>query len=287
MGVILVLSAAISFTFSTYFGKIVTNTTDMSGVITSFYRFFLGAVIMFAYILIKKKSFKATDIKPIIYRSGFNSLAIMLYSIAYAYTTMTNINMLHMTNPIFVVLLAPYFTKEKVDKKKYLYLIITMVGMYVVTNPSLGDINTGDVLALLSAVMASFSIMSLSNATKHNETYVILFYVMVIGTLLNLPLAYKDILSFEMIGLFPVFMSSLLGFLGQIFITFGFKYVDSSTGSLINTSRIVVAAIVGYVFLDEIITVRTLIGMISIIGSLVGLSGYFDKKGKGKKTISE
>ena len=251
MGVFLILLSALSFTFSTYFGKLVTNTTEMSGVITSFGRFFLGTIIIGLYILYKKKSLKSPDIKPIIYRSGFNSFAIMLYSMAYSYTTITNINMLNMTYPIFVLLCAPYFTKEIIDKKNYIYLAIIMTGSYIVANPSFGDINVGDLLALASAVMAAFSIMSLTNATKNNESYIIIFYVMLFGTIFNLPFAYKDILAFDMSAIVPVFMSSLLGIFGQVFITFGYKYVDSATGSLTSASRIVMAAIVGYIFLDE------------------------------------
>lgn len=280
MGVFLILLSALSFTFSTYFGKIVTNTTDMSGVITSFSRFFLGAILVTVYILIKKKSFKAPDIKPIVYRSGFNSFAIMLYSIALSYTTITNINMLNMTYPIFVLLFAPYFTKEIIDKKNYIYLAIIMTGSYIVANPSFGNINIGDLLALASALMASFSIMSLTNATQQNKSYIILFYVMLFGVAFNLPFAYKDILAFDSSALFPVFMSALLGILGQVFITLGYKYVDSATGSLTSASRIVMAAIVGYLLLGEPLTTRILIGMTLITGSLVALSGFFQKKVK-------
>ncbi len=40
-----------------------------------------------------------------------------MFSAAYKYTTITNINMLHMTYPVFVILLAPpYFTKEKIKR---------------------------------------------------------------------------------------------------------------------------------------------------------------------------
>lgn len=278
MGVLLVLLSALSFTFSTYFGKIVTNTTEMSGVITSFSRFFLGAIMMAIYMLYKKKSFKSKDIKPIVLRAGFNSFAIMLYSIAYSYTTITNINMLNMTYPIFVLLFAPYFTKETIDKKNYLYLLIIMTGSYIVANPSFGNINIGDVLALSSAVMASFSIMSLTNATKNNESHIILFYVMLFGTIFNLPFAFKDIISFDINAIVPVFLSALMGIFGQIFITFGYRHVDSATGSLTSASRIVMAAIVGYFFLGEPITTRILIGMTMITGSLVALSGYFQRR---------
>ena len=239
MGILLILLSAFSFTISSYFGKIVTNTTSMSGVVTSFSRFLLGSILMFFYILYKRKSFKSPDIKPIILRGIFNSISIIMFSAAFQYTTITNINMLHMTYPVFVILLAPYFTKEKIKKSTYFYLIAIMTGSYIVANPSFGNVNVGDFLALLSAVIGAFSIMYLKKSREHNEGYLIIFYVMLVGTFINIPFAYKDLLNFEIEGIVPVILAALTGFLGQIFITWGYKFVDSATGSLTSTSRIV------------------------------------------------
>lgn len=278
MGVFLILLSSLSFALSSYFGKVVTNTTNMSGVVTSFSRFFLGAIIMGIYILLTKKSFKAPDIKPIGLRALYNSFAIILFSASFGYTTVTNTNMLHMSYPIFVILFSPYFTKEVVDKKNYLYLLIIMTGSYIVANPKFGNINIGDLMALGSATIAAFSILSLKKAARNNESYIIIFYVMLLGTIINIPFAFKDLLAFEMVGIVPVFIGALLGVLGQVFITLGYKYVDSSTGALVASSRTVLGAIIGALFLGEVITMRVLIGMILITGSLVALSGFFSKK---------
>lgn len=283
MGVLLIVLSALAFSLSSYFGKIVTNTTAMSGVITSFGRFFLGAISFFLYIMFKRNSFKAPDIKPIAYRAIFNSIAIILFSTAFQYTTITNANMLHMTYPVFVILLAPFYTKETIRKNIYLYLISIMIGSYVVANPSFNSINMGDILALLSAIIAAFSILSLTESRKENEGYIIIFYVMLMGTIVNIPFAYKDLANFDMSALTLVFISSALGVLGQIFITWGYKYVDSATGSLAATSRIVMSGLIGYLFLNEPLNLRIIIGMTLITLSLVGLSGYFDKKKKDLK----
>lgn len=278
MGILIILLSSLFFTLSSYFGKIVTNITSMSGVITSFGRFFIGTVFMIIYIIIAKKSIKAPDIKPIIYRAVFNSIAIILYSSAFNYTTITNVNMLHMTFPIFVVLLAPYFTKEKIKKNTYFYLIIIMIGVYIVANPSFSRFNLGDLLALISAIFASLSILSLKLSREENPTYIIIFYVMLIGLIINIPTSYKDLASFDMNGLVPVLVSSTLGVLGQMFITWGYKYVDSATGSLISASRIIMAALIGYMFLAEPLNVRIISGIILITMALIGVSGFFKKE---------
>lgn len=233
---------------------------------------------MFIYMIYTKKSFKAPDIKPIVFRAVLNSISIILFSMAFNYTTITNINMLHMTFPLFVILLTPYFTKETIKKSTYLYLIVIMLGTYIVANPRFGSINIGDLLALLSAIIAAFSIMYLTKSRKENEGYIIVFYVMFFGTLVNIPTAFKDLSNFDINGLFPVLASATLGFLGQVFLTWGYKYVDSATGALVATSRIIMGALIGYALLGEPLNGRIIIGIILIILSLVGISGYFNKK---------
>lgn len=278
MGVILVLISSVFFVISTYFGKLVTNTTEMSAVVTSFSRFLLGAIIMFIYILATKKTFKANNIKPVIFRAIFNSLAIIQSSWALKYTTITNNNMLHMTYPVFVIILAPFITKEKNKKSNYIYLLLIMLGTYIVSNPSFSTINIGDMASLFSAVIAAISILSLKEAAKSNESYLIIFYVMLIGTFINIPFAYKDLLNFDISGIIPVFLAALCGFLGQVFLTWGYLYLDSATGSLTSSSRVIIAAIIGAIFLLEPVNLRIVSGILLISGSLIALSGFFNKE---------
>lgn len=280
MGVILILISALCFVVSSYFGKVVTNTTEMTAIVTSFSRFVLGSIIMFIYIIYKKKSFKPGDIRPIAARSFLNSISVILFSWALQFTTITNTNMLHMTYPVFVILLAPFVTKEKNKKSTYVYLLLITLGSYIVSNPSFIKVNFGDIIAISSAVIAAVAILFLTESRKSNEGYLIVFYVMLIGTFINIPFAYKDLVTFDINGLVPVLLAALLGFLGQVFLTWGYKYVDSATGSLLSTSRIMMAAVIGVIFLSEPINIRIILGIIVITLSLVGVSGYFDNRNK-------
>jgi len=277
LGIILILLSALSFSLSSFFGKIVTNTTNMSGIIISLSRFVVGTIVMFTYIVATRRTFKAPDIKPIISRTVFNSFSIMLYSAALNYTTMTNANMLNMVSPVFVVLLSPYYLKEDVKKNSYIYLFTIMLGTYFVANPKFGSVNKGDLLSLLSSLTAAISIMDLTKARRKNEGYIIVFYVMALGTLINIPFSLDSILNFEASGLFWVIISGVFGVLGQIFFTMGYRYVDAATGALVSTSRIVISALLGVILLGEPLNLNIVLGMLLIGGSLVGLSGFFDR----------
>ncbi|MDF2892126.1 MAG: putative secreted protein [Clostridia bacterium] len=286
MGLVLILISSLCFVASSYFGKVVTNTTEMTAIVTSFSRFVLGAIIMLVYMILAKKSFKPTKMRLIFARSIFNCIALILFSWALQYTTITNVNMLHMTYPVFVFLLVPFITKERNKKTTLGYLAIIMLGTYLVSNPSFTSINVGDIIALTSAVVAAAAVIFLKEASKYNEGYLIVFYVMLIGTFLNLPFAFRDLTVFDLHGLIPVILSAILGFLGQVFLTWGYGYVDSATGSMLSTSRIPLAAVIGYIFLSEPLNLRIIIGIILISASLIGISGFVDRKRK-KAVLTE
>jgi drug/metabolite transporter (DMT)-like permease len=191
-----------------------------------------------------------------------------------------------MTYPVFVFLLVPFITKERNKKTTLGYLAIIMLGTYLVSNPSFTSINVGDIIALTSAVVAAAAVIFLKEASKYNEGYLIVFYVMLIGTFLNLPFAFRDLTVFDLHGLIPVILSAILGFLGQVFLTWGYGYVDSATGSMLSTSRIPLAAVIGYIFLSEPLNLRIIIGIILISASLIGISGFVDRKRK-KAVLTE
>jgi drug/metabolite transporter (DMT)-like permease len=185
-----------------------------------------------------------------------------------------------MTYPVFVFLLVPFITKEKNKNTTLGYLATIMLGTYLVSNPSFASINVGDIIALASAVVAAAAVIFLKEASKDNEGYLIVFYVMLIGTFFNLPFALRDLAVFDLHGLIPVILSAILGFLGQVFLTWGYGYVDSATGSMLSTSRIPLAAVIGYIFLSEPLNLRIIIGIILISASLIGISGFLDRKRK-------
>ncbi len=276
-GIILILLSALCFAASSAFGKLVTMNSDLSGMINSFSRFLLGAIVMFFYIIFTKKSFRPKKFKYIINRSLTNCLSIMLFSLGFQFTTVTNANMLQMTYPVFVMILAPIIYKEKIKKSSYLYLTVIMIGCYLVAFPDFSSINIGDFLSIISAILAGFSVLSLKEASKYDEGYIIIFYVMLFATLINFPFIIKDLMIPEAKVMFNVILSAITGVLGQVFITLGYKYVDNATGAMVSASRIIIAAILGIIFFSDPINFRVIFGGLLITLSLVGVSGYLDR----------
>jgi drug/metabolite transporter (DMT)-like permease len=177
-----------------------------------------------------------------------------------------------MTYPVFVFAVAPFVTGERPKLRSVLLLAITFVGVWNVIRPadlsSLSGFALGDLLAFGSAVTAGFAIAALRRARSTDSTATIVFYVMAVGAVVNLAVVFSVPAPSPEYLLIAV-GAGLMGTLGQITLTIGFAHVSAPTGSLLSTSRILVAMIFGVIFFGDSITYRTVIGALIIIGSLV------------------
>jgi drug/metabolite transporter (DMT)-like permease len=276
-GIIFLLLAELCFTASTIFSKLLTNSSGISAIEITFCRFILGLIIVSAIIYRNSISLASNKISLLIWRGVLNTIAVILFFLASQYTSITNTHMLNMTYPFFIFLFVPlFFRQEKIAVVLYLFLVTGMVGIWLVINPDFREINRGDMFGLLSGVVSAFAVITLNMARKNDSTLVILFYLMSIGTVLN-GLVMIPVFVMPEGRQWPLIISSgLVGVLGQIFITYGYKYISARAGSLISTSRIVYAVILGAFFFSEEMTMRIAAGGLLIMLSIIAVS-FFNK----------
>jgi len=281
-GFILLLMSAFTFALSTVFAKLITDMSNVHAIELTFFRFSCGLLMVSAYIIFKKKSIRPNNKKYILMRSFFNTIAVIFFFLGVQHTTVSKSNLINMTYPVFVFLITPFLNKEKTSATHYLYLMLTMAGLYFVVIPNTGffntDINMGDLYALLSGIGAGFAITSLREARKYDSSHTILFYLMLIGTVINLIIVIPYFILPEGLVLFYVIMTTVCALTGQVCITIGYKYIKASAGSLVSSSRILFGIIFGVSLFSDPLTLRIASGGILIIISLVGVSGILNKK---------
>ena len=276
-GIIFLLLAELCFTASTIFSKLLTNSSGISAIEVTFSRFFLGLIVVSATIYKNSMSLVPNKIPLLIWRGVLNTIAVMLFFLASQYTSITNTHMLNMTYPFFIFLFAPlFFRQERIAVILYLFLVTGMMGIWLVINPDFKEINRGDIFGLLSAVVSAFAVITLNMARKNDSTMVILFYLMSIGTVLNGLVMIPVFILPEGGQWLLILASGLIGVLGQIFITYGYKYISARAGSLISTSRILYAVILGVLVFSEEITLRVAAGGLLIMLSIIAVS-YFNQ----------
>ena len=280
-GIIFLMLAELCFSSSTVFAKFVTESSPISSFEITFFRFFFGVIVAFIYLKKERQSFKPYKLSLLIMRGILNCTAVVLLYLAAKFTTITNANMLNMTYPVFIFLIAPFINKEKSSPVLFLFLILTMIGIYLVVTPTFNKINIGDIIGLASGIASAFAVCTLKEARIYDNTFIILFYMMGVGTLLNFILIIPYFIIPHGITAFNLFISALLGILGQVFITSGYKHITAKSGSLISSSRIIFAVLLGVFIFSEPLSVKIISGGILILTSIISVTliqNHFTKK---------
>jgi drug/metabolite transporter (DMT)-like permease len=279
-GFILLLIAAFSFAFSTTLIKVATAPPHNAPVSMAIaFQFFISFAAVAGYALISGRCLKPKNPGLVFWRSFFYLLSVILIFTGVKYTTVTNANILNLTYPVFVFLLAPFINHEKTQAGDYFFLATTLAGVtFIVTGDrgmQLGKINYGDILSLLSALASGTAISLLREARKHDQSPAILFYQMAFGSLVAvvLMLFYFRMLSAAAWGYLAAI--GLVNLLGQISLTTGYRYIRAAAGSVVLGSGIFFGAFFGITFFGDRLSAAVIIGALLIFFSLVGVSGVW------------
>ena len=271
-GVIFLLLAEFCFAAATVFAKFLTKSSDIPAIEITFFRFLIGFIISLYYIRTRKFSLRPNRWSLVIWRAVLSTTALILFFYSVQYTSITNANMLNMTYPVFIFMLAPLFWKQKVKAFSVLYLLLTMAGIYMVIRPDFSSINPGDIWGLLSGIVAAFAIITLSMAREKESTIIIVFYLMAIGFLCNGLMMIPVFIVPAGMQYFHLFVSGGFGVLGQTFLTMGYKTIHAKTGSMISSSRIIFASLLGFFIFAEPLTPSIILGGLMIIVAIIGVS---------------
>ncbi len=273
-GILYLAFSALAIALSTVFAKLITENSAVPAIEITFFRFLSGAVIITVYIVARGLSFQPNRFKYVILRSVFNAVAVLLFFTGVQFTTITNANMLNMTYPVFVFAIAPFINRERTHLRNYLYLVLSITGVYLIIAPDFGSINPGDIFALLSGIVAGFAVSILREARKYDSSIVILFYLMVLGSVINFLVMAPFFVPPEGVIIVYLLLYVIVSLMGQFFITVGYRYIDAAPGSLISASRIVFAVLLGIIIFSDPFSWEIALGGLFIVVSLTGVSRF-------------
>jgi drug/metabolite transporter (DMT)-like permease len=270
-GVLYVLAAEFCFAASSVVGKFVLADPLISGIQLTFFRFLMGSVIGFVVMWRSKESFVPKNPSMVALRAIFNTMSAMLFFQSLQYTTVTNANMLGMTYPLWVVLFAPMLIKEKFEIRNIGFMVLALIGVYLVVHPSFSSINTGDIYAFFSGVTASVAVLALRQARRFDSTALIIFYLMTTALVVNAFLLFPVWVDPSPMQWWLIMLSAAFGVTAQLLITQGYKFIEATRGSLVSSSRILMAGAMGVMFFSDKISLQIVGGAALILISQYGL----------------
>jgi len=237
-----------------------------------FLRFLFGTLTLVPFIFINRKSFVTSRIMLHVIRGGGFFLAISIWCSGLTVGKLAVATTINFTIPIFILLLAARFLKERLSPAKILATIIGFVGIIVIMNPTAADFNIKTLLLVGSAFLfASLDVIN-KKFVSSESMLSMLFYSNLFAMLFSVtPGVYSwvtpDITSFALLLVLGAGGNLILYCLLK-----SFSCVEVSAVAPYRYFELLFSIIFGYVFFSEKFDVANWIGAGVIILSTLIIS---------------
>lgn len=253
------------------FGKLIT----LPSIIIVLGRVIFSSISLYIFLKATKQSLKLKNKKSYLYMIMMGIILSVHWTTFYQavkLSTVATALLTFSTFPVFVTFLEPYFFKEKLKLSDVLTALISFTGIIFIL-PSF-DINNNITLGAFFGIISGFTyaILSILNR-KYVKDYsgpLIAFYEQIITALVLTPFFFimKPAVSLHNIFLIILLGTIFTGLSHTLFIV-GLKNVKTQTAGIITTLEPLYGIICAVLIIHEIPSVKTIIGGIIILSTVV------------------
>ena len=174
------------------------------------------------------------------------------------------------TSPVFVMILARVFFKEKITGLKFIALVLTVIGCVLVTGV-IGEGYTPPPAAILTGVLTG---ILTSAAVKKNDPLTVTFYTLFFSFLFLIPFSgWNSLTSLcganPMILLVAFLMCIVTAVLAQYFFSVGLGLIESGKAAIYGATEPIVGSLVGILIFHEESNFMKIAGIIMVIAAIL------------------
>ena len=234
-----------------------------------FFRGFFGIVFYF-FIIPKNRihDFYITKRAGLHFLRCFSGLiALVAIFIALRSLPLATVVSISFAAPIFTTIFSIFLLSEKVGIYRWLAVIIGFIGILIITEPGITNLNIYYIFPIIFCLGLSYVAITIRQLSTSEPVWLISFYFSLSITLLSfftIPQGWimpdlKDFIILSMIGIF--------GGVANLWLSQSYKYSEVSLVTPLKYLALVFAIIFGYFIWNEIPTIKTLIGALLVIVS--------------------
>ena len=208
----------------------------------------------------------------------------LLLFTAYQYIPTGTTTTIHFLYPAMVVLACVLLFREKLSKIRGISVALCLAGILLMVDTTVSNLNiTGVLIALASSITWAAYIILLDKADLQGATSEqIMFYTgfssIVLMTVCGLAAGQLTV-SVTPIGWAAIAASNLfISVFGSLFFIMGVRHTDAQVSAVASTLEPIVSIVIGVLFLNETLTLRSGIGSVLILGAVILLALYGDKE---------
>lgn len=203
-------------------------------------------------------------------RAAGHVTEMMIYFTGLVMIQYAQVQALTFTTPLFATLLAVLILREPINAWRLAALGVGFIGAMLVIRPGVVPLQTGSVLILVSALGWAGVILIVKRLTRTDSSITITAWMIVLMS----PMALVPALFVWVWPTWPqlgwLALTGIAGTLGQLAVTQAFRVADTTAVLPFDFTKLIWAALLGYLVFDEIPTVWTWIG-----GLVIFAGGFY------------
>ena len=256
-----------------------------------FFRGFFG-IIFYFFIIPRDRIHNFYQTK----RPGLHSLrcvagliAIVAIFIALRKLPLATVVSISFAAPIFTTIFSIFLLSEKVGIYRWLAVLVGFIGILVITEPGISELNIYYVFPVIFCLGLSYVAITLRQLSSTEPVWLISLFFSIAITLMSfatIPFgwvmpSFNHFIILSLIGVF--------GGVSNLWLSQSYKYSEVSLVTPLKYLTLVFAIIFGYFIWDEIPTIKTLIGAFLVIIStlIIFRREIYKKKVITSKTIND
>ncbi len=267
-GALLMLISALCFTVMNIQVKFLKN-LEYSAYQLVFFRSLGSFMLTLGYLWYHKIDFKGSQPKLLWARGIVGVTSMLLYFKSMSYLPIGTAVSLRYVSPIFAVIWAVLFLKEKIKAIQWLYFFTAFLGVLCIKGVDADVPLIGVLLVLISAFFGGLVFVLISKIGKKDHPVVIINYFMGIATLIGLLLSYFDWKTpLNLQELLMLFSLGVFGYFGQLLMTKALQSEKSSVIVPLKYVEVIFTMFVGVVYFEDTYTFVGVIGTLLVIIAL-------------------
>jgi drug/metabolite transporter (DMT)-like permease len=273
IGWLSVFGSAFCFYLATATIRWAAGVVDIDSSYFVFGRFLLGFTVVCLTMLARGQRLKPRNYHFLIGRTVSNTIAVFCFYKAVEVVSLAEANILNMTYPLFVALFSWFMVKDQRDPYAIAIVGIAFCGVWLILSPGDMSASLHSLWGVSSGFCAAWAMIYLNLSRRHHDSQTILFFMFGLGSVIIYLFFRSEIFWPNLLEFKYLFWCSVAGVLGQYLLTYGFLFVTAVEGSIISSTRILLAALLGQLLVgDPPLAAGGWIGALLIFGADAALA---------------
>lgn len=268
-GIMYIIMAAFFFACMSFF---IRKAGDLPTMQKGFFR---NVVAMFAAAVMllrteDKFKIKKGSIPSLLMRAICGTIGLVCNYYAIDHMNISDANILNKLAPFFAIIMSALILNEYANRFEWSMVIVAFIGALFVVKPTLDMKCIPAVVAAIGGLGAGTAYTFVRKLGKQGERGpVIVMFFSTFSCIITLPFVIFDYHPMTLMQLIYLLIAGSCAAAGQFTVTQAYAKAPAKDISIFDYSQVLFAAILGFLFLNQIPDIYSIIGYIIIIGAAI------------------